>query len=425
MTQIDKMASISIVTITTALLALTALSAASEKPNEDLAPIVHIPGITASQLWYNGTHDYLPNCKLTKPGEDVKIWPASTNQPPDQALCTIERMTITYNPTNKQFTYLDGVHPIDFGGLSGYDYGPYMRKTYSALGWVPEKNLFGITYDWRFSSIQMEAPGGLYQQIKELIEHAYTTNNNRKVILQSCSFGPTVAYTFLQKQTQAWKDKYISLFVAIAPLWSGSTYQMKELMALSKQSAFERQLLRLLGSGLVSTYWILPRAGESKYLWSNELPLLETPTQVYYASNTTQLLVDAGFTPEQVALYERLEKLPELKTFAPPGVNTYVNYGTDVPTVKTFHIKETLDGTPDFLPTLEKEETESGDGAVAVRSSIRVEEWEDAMKKAGKTLTVKGYKGLPHACCMFEHPQGHCKDPGPCFNDMLAAMKAA
>ena len=55
--------------------------------------------------------------------------------------------------------------------------------------------------------------------VKALIEDVYAKCNNTRVTIISPSYGPQVTLGFLTRMTQTWKDKYVSLFVALSPVW--------------------------------------------------------------------------------------------------------------------------------------------------------------------------------------------------------------
>ena len=70
---------------------------------------------------------------------------------------------------------------------------------------------------------------------------------------------------------------------------------------------------------------------------------------------------------------------------------------------------------------------QTGDGLVALRSSIRSTEWAEAQSAAGKQLIHTGYQGQPHAMCF---PSGlfgpQAEDHGigtKCFMDVLDKIR--
>ena len=98
-------------------------------------------------------------------------------------------------------------------------------QSYELAGWASRKNLHGAPYDWRRPiSTQLDT---FVAPLKSLIENVSAKNGAKKVVLMGVSFGPQNALGFLHRMTQAWKDKYISWFVALSPVWSGSTLMLQ------------------------------------------------------------------------------------------------------------------------------------------------------------------------------------------------------
>lgn len=62
---------------------------------------------------------------------------------------------------------------------------------------------------------------------KSLIEATFVFNGNVPVTLLAHSMGGPMTLLFLQKQTQAWKDKYISKFITLCGAWAGSVKAVK------------------------------------------------------------------------------------------------------------------------------------------------------------------------------------------------------
>ena len=60
-----------------------------------------------------------------------------------------------------------------------------------------------------------------------LVENTYRMNNGQKVVLMGHGYGNIMILSFLNRQPQAWKDKYIALFFSIAAPWKGKALTMK------------------------------------------------------------------------------------------------------------------------------------------------------------------------------------------------------
>ena len=74
-----------------------------------------------------------------------------------------------------------------------------------------------------------------YKNFRNLIEETYAMNNNTAVSLVTHSMGGPVALYFLNRQSQAWKDKYIHSLVTLAGGWGGAA-KLLRLMASGKSN---------------------------------------------------------------------------------------------------------------------------------------------------------------------------------------------
>lgn len=75
-------------------------------------------------------------------------------------------------------------------------------------------------------TLQDEA-GQFFIKLKILVEQAYETNEGQRVTLMGHSLGGLMSLIFLQRQDDAWKEKYIDKFIALAAPWGGSVKALK------------------------------------------------------------------------------------------------------------------------------------------------------------------------------------------------------
>lgn len=66
---------------------------------------------------------------------------------------------------------------------------------------------------------------------KKLIENSFVENNNEPVTIIGHSNGGKITLTFLQLQSQEWKNKYIKSFIALAAPWGGSMKSIKTIVS--------------------------------------------------------------------------------------------------------------------------------------------------------------------------------------------------
>lgn len=60
-----------------------------------------------------------------------------------------------------------------------------------------------------------------FNQLKNLTENAYATNNNTPIIYIAHSLGGRMLLHFLHKMPEQWKDKYVKRVINIAVPWGG------------------------------------------------------------------------------------------------------------------------------------------------------------------------------------------------------------
>ena len=66
-----------------------------------------------------------------------------------------------------------------------------------------------------------------------MIESTYLNNGKEPVILIAHSMGSPMTLYFLNRKTQAWKDKYVKAYITMAGVWGGTVRAMK-VFALGK-----------------------------------------------------------------------------------------------------------------------------------------------------------------------------------------------
>lgn len=89
-------------------------------------------------------------------------------------------------------------------------------KNFELAGWVIGESLFSVPYDWRLPAFAQSDE--FFSNFTTLVERAYTSNGNRKVVLMGASFGPQFVLSFLHRQSQAWKDQYIEVWKVLLSL---------------------------------------------------------------------------------------------------------------------------------------------------------------------------------------------------------------
>lgn len=284
----------------------------------------------------------------------------------------------------------------------------------SQLGWEVGKNLFMAPFDWRVPSFNQS---DFHAQLQTLVETT-VKSTGQKVTLMALSEGPQVTLSFLHRMTQEWKDTHVAWFVANSPVWSGAPMSlMSAVSGINTTSTMSFELGRQLSLNTPSFYWLWPRLGDNATItWPADEPLLLTPSRVYTAANMSNALRDLGLDA-YAAVADIVTHEPDMTAFAPPGVNTFVTYGTQIPTPATYSYDR------DFAPQLPSPPqpslvgVTSGDSVVTLRSSLRGLTWTDAMAAAGHRLVHKEYPKQQHAFCLFSDVT--------CLHDVLRLITSA
>lgn len=289
---------------------------------------------------------------------------------------------------------------------------------WQALGFTEGKDIVCANFDWRMPSIGLAK---FYSRMQQLVEQMYNQNGNLAVDIIAISYGPQIALGFLHRMTQEWKNKYVRWFVAESPLWSGAALPPSVFAGgyapAPNSPPYVVDFLRNIVTSTHGPMWIFPRPGNNNTsLWSDNEVIVRTPHKVYVASNMSLMLQDLGFELRAQSL-PYLQAEPDLHDFAAPGVNTFITYGTQLPTPGSFVFDVDFTRNKSNIPPLPKvtNDPATGDTLVPYRSSRRaLYTWPNIMKQQGLNFYSKEYPGQPHGgCCV-----ANSKITIPCFNDV-------
>jgi len=270
---------------------------------------------------------------------------------------------------------------MDFGGVQGIAYvdsrtkgkvGIYneMITALTDAGYEVGKDLFGVPYDWRLTgdahSERANGVGGLYPQLKALIEKS-VQDTNRKAIIVSHSLGcPTMLYFFNKFVTPAWLREYISNWVAMAGPWSGGAAWIKAYLGgYDWDVDFLHDYLKDLEVTAPSGLWMIPMAGG----FHDEV-IVRTPSRNYTAVEFPEIVRIIGEQAggQQILALLRKKSIDIMAIQRPPPyVATHVWYGFGVATHLSFDYDKDLVEGFNFAPT--RYHDSDGDGLVNLRSA--------------------------------------------------------
>jgi len=355
-----------------------------------LPPVILVPGVGGSQLIaaVNKSRDHWW-CSKQDPG--YRIWITLEDMIPIAVTCFLENLSLVYNSTYKKSSNSTGVDitTYAFGSTEGIEYldptfksiSMYYGAIVNALEWTGYQkrvNLFGAPYDWRM------APGShqnYFGALKTLIETAFFTNNQTKVIVVAHSMGTTFTHFFFNSLPQAWKDKFINRWVPISPPWIGA---VEAVQSLASGDDFSIPILsnddaRRLERTFESPFHLLPLPN----YWGDAV-FVVTPKKNYTAKNYNALFDDMGvdYGSEK---YQLISK--QYGPDSPPFIDTYCLYGYNMSTVVQLHFEK---GDFDAKP---KQVMGDGDGTVPTFSLQFCQNWRGKMNQ---TLMVKAYPNQDH-----------------------------
>lgn len=122
-----------------------------------------------------------------------------------------------------------------------------------------------------------------FVDMKRLVEETYELGGQQRITLIVHSMGGPMSLVFLQKQTQAWKTKYIARIISLAGAWAGSAKAIKVFAIGDDLGSFalSGSVLREEQISSPSLAWLMP----SPHFWNDDEILVTTHEKVYRMSN--------------------------------------------------------------------------------------------------------------------------------------------
>ncbi|CAN6450813.1 unnamed protein product [Victoria cruziana] len=366
-----------------------------------LHPVVLVPGMGGNQLQARLTDEYRSSGLFCRPFVGAKNWfdlwlDVSALLFHPFTRCFSYRMSLFYDLHTGTFKNAPGVEirVPHFGSTRALKYlstnflqqlTSYMAPLVKALeqiGYVDEETLYGAPYDFRHGPGNGRSPstGSLFlEDLKGLIEKASSSNGGKKVILISHSLGGLWALHLLNRNSLAWRRKYVKHFIALTPPWAGT---VQELIALASGYT--------LGLPLVNPLLVRPQQRQSESnLWllpspviSWHDPLVITRNRTYSASNMPEFLADIGYSEGVPPYRSRILPLMSDQLVAPlVPVTLMVGAGVATPELLVFG-EDGFDKQPEIVYG-------DGDGTVNLKSMMAVvSAWEGVENQSLKVTKL-------------------------------------
>ncbi|KAH7815926.1 putative Lecithin:cholesterol/phospholipid:diacylglycerol acyltransferase [Monocercomonoides exilis] len=351
----------------------------------DLDPVVLVPGLAGSHLEYRnrtGTkwNTLWLNFGRTLPG----LWQAYKKV-----------LQVNYDPVTETYSSNPNIvtRPVDYGGLKGVDYLDPVVKTVTKMyhplirtlqetGYEEGKNLFGAPYDWRLANAKQVMSNGMYAQLKDLIERAFSINKGKKVHVIGHSCGCIFLRQFLSDYvTKEWKEKHIASFISTSGPYSGSVEAFAHLAAPRKWviPTLSPNDVHELVQNFAGIYWMLPNMNAfppSKVV--ARIPSLKT---VITVENMTAAFATTGRRMKLQGV-EMTQK--HISHMEPPRVPVHIFVSNGKSTTK----EVIYDGTANnWWKKAGTDVIQDGDGTVPIESLLAPTKWK-TMQNEPVDLTV-------------------------------------
>ena len=207
-----------------------------------------------------------------------------------------------------------------------------MMKTLASKGWVPNKTLDCIPFDYRFPPGETR----FAEDLKNLIISHVAQREGTKVTIACHSQGCLLAYQFLRTQDPVWLAQHVGLFFSLAGQFSGCSDCLR--WAFQKQWSWDSNNALVSPSDMT---WVGELAlGLQSSVYGEEI-LYRWGESSYRARDTRSLLVEAGaLAIARATDHYALEKQKWFQTGErdqePLPVPTRVIFGTELPTTAGF-----------------------------------------------------------------------------------------
>ncbi|KAJ6253927.1 phosphatidylcholine-sterol acyltransferase [Anaeramoeba flamelloides] len=330
-------------------------------------------------------------CEKDSDGKFERAWLAPSRYIPEFLDCFMFQFTPTYDPITGWYYNTPGVEvqAHGWGTTSGFDeldpdlpFGStYLKPLTDSLkngGYVEGTNLFGAPYDWRFA-----VNATFIEDMKELVETAYTKSGSQAVVITSHSLGCLVTNYFLSEVSQEWKDKYVYSWIAGSGPWIGSVQAFNGLTQGDNFGMFfvPDSVARVFEQHSDTTFWVLPNPS----FWDSDATLVSIPEGDYTIKDLGSLIVNNLKLQNAQIMWDRvIKKVNSLKV---PNVDTHLIWskGINTPIKYKFEKNDMSDD-----PVMEYSD---GDGTINL---VSLEYTSSKWKNSGHKLTTQIWNDVKH-----------------------------
>ncbi|MBN3306794.1 LCAT acyltransferase, partial [Amia calva] len=311
--------------------------------------------------------------------------------------CWIDNIRIVYNRTTHKTSNSPGVEVrvpgfgqtntvefLDTNRLTGYFYT--MVQHLVNIGYVRNETIRAAPYDWRIAPNEQEE---YFEKLKALVEEMHKQNNHPVYLLGHSMGGNYILY-FLNKQPQAWKDRYVKGFISLGAPWGGAVKPLRVLASGENDGIPLVSNIKIREEQRMTTTnpWMIPS--------EEGLPMdhvfISTPSYNYTYRDYQRFFKDINFE-DGWYMWEDTKNLTA--GLPPPGVEVYCMYGVGLPTPITYVYDEEFPNA-DPVDILYDE----GDDTINGRSLQLCKRWVGQQKEPVHIIELNQ---IPHLDIVFNN----------------------
>ncbi|QDZ25821.1 lecithin:cholesterol acyltransferase [Chloropicon primus] len=327
---------------------------AEEVPFTGKYPVIFIPGLMGSQLEVTlKDRQDPPNWLCRRTNEKwERIWIIDdVHLLPELVDCWLQTINVRWNATSgKLEPWSEGIESRYKPGFDGaMNLGPNTEVLSPIAQWMSEEfgykvgvDLVAQPYDWRAGPETWMKAGGVFDEMKALIEKTVDSRPGKEpIVAWSISMGGPFFSLFLNKHvSEEWKARYIHTFFSVSGVMSGSVIAPFVSFSGTKFGggipSFLKSALDQLATELSSIAWIYPHDDAF-----GDKPIIQTTERNFTSAELGEALLKVN-NKQQATLLKKNLHLYGLQGLV-PNVTTYCMSGYGVPTFGALDYGEKLE----------------------------------------------------------------------------------
>lgn len=223
-----------------------------------------------------------------------------------------------------------------------------------------------------------------FDDLEELIESTYKSNNDTPVIILCHSMGCLYSLYFFERQPREWKEQYLRSFITVAAPFGGATESLLSILSGYNFDVpfYDVREFRKMQQTFTSLTFLLP----NPQIFGNTT-ILSHNGRNYTASEIDDILTLANNTN----LHKMWLTTRNSLSYAHPGIETHCVYGREVNThaVTVYDDESAFPDKPFII-------TGDGDGTVNTLSAAACGKWRQSSEENSFNFTLTEFEGIRH-----------------------------